>query len=297
MVQTAAKTVASKENNEDFVFQNQSNGQYILIVGDFAQTDFSGIDTIAMSMLEKNLEKYKSEISPADLLLVQLITQFNNELLGWQKDFQCCVLFALIEGNRLFYLPVGDCRVAVKRGKNLILLNGTVWTDKSGLPLPPMVFHQQNLKRGSEEPPKAALGVQPVNFSTSHVRNFLLEADDTILIYSDGVDKFVSPEQLLKAAMESSSASEIADRILEEVKLNHGDDDRSIIIASGPHSAKESPSEKESREILFETRAEIQQKLSQLQTALNPLEKLQENLRKPDELKEKTAVELEIIKS
>src|SRR2546430_2324389 len=81
----------------------------------------------------------------------------------WWPHFEWCAVFAVIRGVMLYYLPIGDCRLAVCRGSALWLLNGSVWVDPGNNPLPPMITAQQEVQRGDEDPPSQALGVGPLN--------------------------------------------------------------------------------------------------------------------------------------
>ncbi len=247
MKKPIASTKARAENNEDFYYDFSVGETNVMVVGDFARTQYGGVDELAKTLLQGILETSRvDEIAPP-ISLVQIASELNNRLLSYQKgyghSFQCCAVFTIIENDQLFYLPVGDCRIGVYRNKSLILLNETIWNDDSGNILPPLVTSDKKVKRGNEEPPDLALGVKQLKFTTTDVKNFQLQSADIVILYSDGVDKFVSPVKLLELlgnARESEARQKaLADEIINEVGLARGDDDRSVMIAFGPHSSKE----------------------------------------------------------
>lgn len=179
---------------------------------------------------------------PADVLLTSLAVQFNNRLLGYKKfkdtSYQCCAAFAAIKEGVLYYLTVGDCRISVRRDDNLILLNGSVWAAGAGGSLPPLVKPQQETKRSNELDPQFVLGVGEVTIQPMQVQEFRLDRDDAVLLYSDGVDKILSPAQVLALVSDGIgrvSPEEIVWNVLNEVGAHQGDDDRTLLIAVGPH--------------------------------------------------------------
>jgi serine/threonine protein phosphatase PrpC len=242
----------NSRDNEDFCFTGKVSSIDLLIVGDFAQSEFVGIDAAATNELERLLQDpsiLAAANASVSILLTQLASKFNGRLLTFHENlmasFQCSVVFAAIRGAVLYHLPVGDCRIAVQRGSSLILLNGSVWLDSVGRPLPNLIHSTQEMRRGTEPAPDQALGVSPdITFSTTSVQDFRLQPDDLILLYSDGVDKVVSPARVLEL-IEKRTANEslqvVVERILEEVRLERGNDDRTLLIAGGPHIATEAP--------------------------------------------------------
>src|SRR6185503_3100759 len=131
----------------------------------------------------------------------------------------------------------------------------TLWVDQSGNLLPPVVAVNQEMKRGSEPPPSQALGIRQEFITPSLVEGFALEPDDQVLLYSDGIDKVLSPAKILAVLKEGQQSidavkrndgqqsidavkrilDEIVTPVLNEVEINRGDDDRSFLIAVGPH--------------------------------------------------------------
>jgi len=240
------KSQARGTHNEDFSFKADLPDGHVLAVGDFANTSFDEINEMAVNELGKILDDPNIVKANVPLLLTQVALQFNKRLLdfkkGYDQSFQCCVVFAAVQGSRLFYLPIGDCRITVRRGETLFLLNGSVWVDPAGNPLTPMITTQQEMERGVDEAPSQVLGVAPVELPLSQVMEFELKKDDMILLFSDGVDKVVSPANLLTlilSAPPDESLGELVARVLSEVDIKNGDDDRTILIAAGPHESEE----------------------------------------------------------
>lgn len=239
IVETKART----ENNEDFYYHHKGGDTRFLMVGDFARISYGGVDELAASLLKTILSKNGMDELGPQILLVQTALEFNNRLLDYRKGFghtfQCCAVFAVVDGNRLFYLPVGDCRIAVYRSESLILLNETIWREDSGNVLPPVVTKDRKVVRGNEDPPNAALGVEPMSFSVGDVSSFPLQSDDVVVLYSDGVDKFVSPVKLIEligSGQENEKGrQEVAANILNAVDYARGDDDRTVMLYFGPH--------------------------------------------------------------
>jgi len=248
-----SKSQAQGVNNEDFVFTGKVGNAEILIAGDFARSAFTGLDSLAQGQLERLLNDRGLTSAPIPELLAAIAVQFNNFLLdyrnGYKSDpdkiFQCCAVFAALSGAQLYYLPIGDCRIAVQRDKHLFLLNGSVWQDATGNPLSTIVTLNQEPRRGQEERPSNVLGVYPLTLSRAQVLEFPLERNDLVMLYSDGVDKVIAPVELLDFALLSSggdspseteeAAKELVTQILNEVRSKFGDDDRTLLVAFGPH--------------------------------------------------------------
>ena len=250
-------TVPNNQANEDFLFSYQFGTVQLLVVGDFAQSEFEPIDaatTNALQLLTTDNSVIEAAGKSIPLLLSQLATKLNARLLGfaekYQARFQSVAMFAAIEGADLFYLPVGDCRLSVYTGKSLLLLNGSIWVDSYGNRLPMLVEPGQEVSKGSEAGPDQALGISPdLNVSTDLVRHCPLNKSDLVLLYSDGVDKSVSPIRLLQLIQGHASDATIqalSDKIIEEVRLEHGNDDRTLIIFAGPHVKQEDEARAES---------------------------------------------------
>lgn len=257
-------------HNEDFSFKADLPGGHLLAVGDFASTTFDEINEMAVNELGKILDDPNIVKANVPLLLTQIALQFNNRLLGFKKgydqSFQCCVVFAAVKGSRLFYLPIGDCRITVQRGEALFLLNGSVWVDPAGNPLTPMITTQQEMQRGADEGPAQVLGVAPVELPLSQVKDFELEKDDMILLFSDGVDKVVSPANLLTlilSAPPDDSLGELVARVLSEVDIKNGDDDRTILIAAGPHESEEEKAAASALEHTTEVRKKLEEQFEE----------------------------------
>lgn len=237
---------ANNGENEDFLFTAPFGSVQLLVVGDFAQSEFQRIDaatTHELQLLTKDNSVIEAANKSLPLLLSQLATKLNGRLLGfadkYRAKFQASAIFAAIDGTDLFYLPVGDCRLSVHTGKSLLLLNGSIWVDSSGNTLPMLVESGQDVYKGSEPPPDQALGVLvDIDLSTDRVKHYPLSKSDLVLLYSDGVDKFVSPVHLLKLIHGhpvDATVQTLADKIIDEVRIEHGNDDRTLLILTGPH--------------------------------------------------------------
>lgn len=243
-------TVANNRANEDFVFNCRIGAVQLLVVGDFAQSDYEPIDaatTNALQLLTSDSSIIEAAGKSIPLLLSQLATKLNARLLSfadkYKAKFQSVAMFAAISDTDLFYLPIGDCRLSVYTGKSLLLLNGSIWVDPSGNRLPMLVEPGQEVFKGSEADPDRALGISPdLDVSSDHVRHCPLNERDLVLLYSDGVDKFVSPVRLLQLIQEHASDAAVqalSEKIIEEVRLEHGNDDRTLLIFAGPHLKQE----------------------------------------------------------
>ncbi len=196
-------------------------------------------------------------------------------------SFQCCAVFGAIVGAKLYYLDVGDCRIAVRRGQSLYLLNGTLWVDTTGNPLPPLIVGGQAVRRGPETPPSQVLGVRPEYLSPSQVEEFSLERDDQVLVYSDGVDKVVSPTQLLEVLTNGNQRGgleEIVKEVMKEVDINLGDDDRTFLIAGGPHEGMESNAIIRERTDRLNTQQSLSARLSKIEDDMKNVEEFQKSL-------------------
>ncbi len=236
-------------NNEDFHFDKKLSNAHVLVVGDFARSAFPGLDKLAKSELEGILKNGGVSVVPPPEMLADIAIRFNNRLLEYragyksdpEKRFQCCAVFAVISGTEFYYLPIGDCRVAVRRGDVLLLLNGTVWQDAAGNPLSTVITADQEVRRGPEERPSLVMGVHPLSLSRADVNKLDLAPDDQALLYSDGVDKAISPAQLLNILRDTRGnpsghlAEAMVAKVLKEVRSNFGDDDRTMLVALGPY--------------------------------------------------------------
>lgn len=259
-------TRARTENNEDFYYFHSFDETNVMVIGDFARINYAGVDQLARALLKTIVEANSGAGIDTQILLVQIASEFNNRLLDYLKafgnPFQCCAVFAVVEGAVLYYLPVGDCRIAVYRNESLTLLNETIWREESGNVLPPVVAADRKVVRGNEDPPDAALGVNPMSFAVTDVSRFVLQAEDTVVLYSDGVDKFVSPVKMAglisKGEKSEKGRLELAENILDEVDRAHGDDDRSVMLYYGPHLSIDERTKEDLRKIREENAVRLQ---------------------------------------
>lgn len=261
-----AATRSRAENNEDFIFHCPVGEAIVMIVGDFARLNYANVDTTAHSLLVAIVEKNGPLGLEPPVLLSQIASEFNNRLIDYggvySLTFQCCAVFAIVDGDRLYYLPVGDCRIAVYRHGSMVLLNETIWREDSGNLLPPVINADRKVIRGGEEPPAEALGIGPRNFLPADVRDIDLQKDDAVVLYSDGVDKFLSPVKLIELIGngEKNKKEDTAENIIDAVSVARGDDDRSVMLFFGPHlSRAESLDQK-----LHDLRAENSTKLDEI---------------------------------
>ncbi len=253
MTRIAHNSRPHRAYNEDFSFYKELPGCHIFVVGDFARSNYTGLDKLAAKLLKEAMEDEGLEFVPMPTLIAHLASRFNNLLLNqqnaWNMNFQCCAVFAGIAGTMLHYLSIGDCRIAVRRKQILLMLNGTLWVeDPTGNLLPPVIPPNLKMMRGSEPPPAQALGIRQEFIPPALVQPFPLAADDQVLLYSDGVDKVLSPAQLLatlgngqlSSGLDQSALNGLVEQVLAEVEINRSDDDRTFLIASGPHVRAES---------------------------------------------------------
>jgi serine/threonine protein phosphatase PrpC/flagellar basal body-associated protein FliL len=250
-------TQANGQENEDFFFTTAFGSVQLLVVGDFAQSDYKRIDaatTNALQQLVNDNSVVEAANKPVPLLISQLASKLNGRLLSFAERFkarfQASAIFVALQGTDLYYLPVGDCRLSIYTGNSLILLNGTVWADSYGNPLPMLIEPEQDVSRGTEPPPDQALGVSTdVDLSSDRVKHYTVEQDDAVLLYSDGVDKFLSPVHLLGLLQKHASGASVqsfAEKVIDEVRIEHGNDDRTVVIIAGPHLKEPDPAMVES---------------------------------------------------
>jgi serine/threonine protein phosphatase PrpC len=280
MTLIAADSKALSTHNEDFYFGAGIGSTQLFVVGDFARSEYTGINKVATQLLERILGEERLTSAPLRILLSYVASQFNNALLGqqkaWNMSFQCCAVFGAVSGKKLYYLPVGDCRIAVKRQETLFLLNGTLWVDQSSNLLPPVIVAGQQMQRGPEAPPSQVLGIRPEHLPPSHVEEFSLERDDQILLYSDGVDKVVSPTRLLEVLTNGKHAvelDEIVREVMKEADIKRSDDDRTFMIVGGPHEEKESAAVTAERKDRLNTQQLVLARLSSLEADIQRFEK------------------------
>lgn len=244
MTQAESASVAQNVQNEDFAYKHRLPEGHVFVVGDFANSDYKGLDKLAETELRAILaDLIKDDGSlPPPVLLSQVAVLFNNKLLAYKEGmgyrFQCCAVLAAVTGRMLHFLPVGDCRVALVRRGDFWQLNGTLWLDAAGKPLPPIIKPQTKVKRGAEFEPADVLGYAPVNLSPSDVQGLPLEENDVLLLYSDGVDKMMSPVDILSAlpgGFERGQPGELVSAIMKEAAGRPHDDDCTLLVATGPH--------------------------------------------------------------
>jgi len=250
-------------HNEDFDFDRKLGDTHVMIVGDFIQSGFNGLDDLAKTELNKIFDASDLTSLPVPELLIHITSAFNSRLLKYRDDyrrsspdkvFQCSAVFAALEGTKLSYLTCADCRIAVRRGDHLITLNGTIWRDATGHPLPPAITTSLEIRPGDDPPPYGALGHAPIEPSQLVVKKFPLQSDDTVLLYSDGVDKALSPAQLLgmlSPQYQAETLKETIARILRAARDSlRGADDRTLLIAAGPHEDLEQETQRVTEESL-----------------------------------------------
>lgn len=277
---------ASGQNNGDFRFNKKLASMDFLAVGDFAPSGFAGLDKLAVEILEESLKRESLSDLPPSLLLKQVAISLNNRLLksrtAWpEHSFQCCVIFAVLQGTSLYYLPIGDCRGAIRRGERLILLNGSMWVDNSNIPLPEVITIDMKMQSGVEVRPQQVLGVTPVEPSEIIVQEFNLDGNDTVLLYSDGIDKVLSPGDLLKlllAAPSGETPKELAERVLTEVSTKPAAaDDRTLLVAFGPHVSADNEVIKAERLHNDQMHRQINERLFSIESSMQFLPQLSTN--------------------
>lgn len=248
MANIASDSHARSTHNEDFSYCAKLAHVEVLIVGDFAGSSYTGLDKLAENELKTLIAQSSVSVDNAiPVLLADIAIRLNNRLLNYKRDyntsFQCSVIFAALDGQTLHYLSMGDCRLAVRRDEYLFLLNGSVWLDAEGNPLSTLVTAGQPMKRGREIPPAHVLGVSQLAVSHTDVVTFPLQMNDVVLIYSDGVDKVLSPAQILDLLLnapeliepDQAKVKRLVSRVLDLVRVNLGDDDRTLLVAAGAH--------------------------------------------------------------
>ncbi len=244
MTQADKASVAHNVKNEDFAYQHPLPEGLVLMVGDFANSEYKGLDKLAETELQAILSEMVKEDNsiPPPILLSQVAMQFNNRLLGYKQSynysFQCCVILGAVVGKKLYFLPVGDCRIALVRRGEFWQLNGTLWVDASECPLPTIIKPQTKVQRGPESVPPEVLGYAPLVLSPSDVREVSLEEHDILLLYSDGIDKIISPTDflaLLSEGFDESRPGDVVATVMKEVTRRAHDDDCTLLVATGPH--------------------------------------------------------------
>lgn len=267
--------------NEDFAYIHPLPEGQALIVGDFASSNFKGLDKLAEAELGNILSELVAKDSsvPPPVLLAQVATQFNNRLLNYKQSydssFQCCAVLSVVLGRTLYFLPIGDCRIALVRDGAYWNMNGSLWRDPSGNNLPVVIRSDTKVKRAAEDPPQQFLGYSQVALSPSDVRSLPLEEHDVLLLYSDGIDKVISPVDfltLLAGDLDGSKPGELVSKVMSEVAQRPHDDDCTLIVATGPHEFTRRELEERQREKDLHTR------LTSLETWVNSVGELNQSI-------------------
>lgn len=141
---------------------------------------------------------------------------------------------AAIEGNRLFWFSVGDSRLYLVRSNEIVC----VTIDHNYNLLLDRAFQSGEIEKTEYEMEKkngdalvSYIGVGGIELYDINHRPFILEADDIVILMSDGLYRCVSEEEMLMIAQNNVSAKQIVTHLVRQAQLNSkGNQDNTSVI-------------------------------------------------------------------
>ena len=128
-----------------------------------------------------------------------------------------------IERNQLYWLSIGDSRLYLIRGKEIVC----VTTDHNYRLILNQVYRSGEMTKSTYEAEKSKgdalisyLGVGGIEFMDRNEKPFLLQPEDCILLMSDGLYRCVSKDEMWEISQSSTSAQNTADRLVERASQN-----------------------------------------------------------------------------
>ncbi len=250
--------IALNKGNEDFFYVSEPNelptGQ-LFVVGDFMATTFPDVGEQAVFSIKEILKRIAK--LPPRHLLSQLANDLDklmkNAAQGRHNIEFTLAAGAISDGNMLHYLTIGDCGINIYREGSLQLLNGSSWK------VPFMVVEEKHEATGGGQaipwPPSRTMkvGRGSTFIQARDVENFQLEKQDLVLLFSDGIERNLSPVDRLRlveetAKLSSANTSErdegikdpksLVTRTLSEAQQRGGGDDCTLVVVAGPFEHK-----------------------------------------------------------
>lgn len=170
-----------------------------------------------------------------DAWLLELLGEANhqvNQMLQNQQDSGSTLVMALIKGNQLYHLSIGDSRIYLARAGGLILLNREqsygaqldLLLLKQILPASAIAAHPQRRALTSY------IGMGDLKGIDRNTVPLTLLPDDRLLLLSDGVFNALTEEEIHRAVLCSpENASIRMERMVLEHKHTHQDNFTGII--------------------------------------------------------------------
>ncbi|HEY6804203.1 MAG TPA: LysM peptidoglycan-binding domain-containing protein [Pyrinomonadaceae bacterium] len=248
---TATNQFHGKSHNEDWASDWPTRKGHLFFVIDFAGFSYTPLMLALQQTLEETvLALDKLPGLSKESFLGHIAKDLNNFVYAFGRDnydgkLFCVVAMALLHGNNFYFLTYGDSRINIFTGDELLLLNGAKYQTRSVITdtrdIPPVVRENpEQMGRGLFE---AAL--------TERVRSFILNDDDVVLMYTDGLEENVTPQRRLGELRTLGKADPqvICDAML---KISDAIDDRTITVIGGPYAPLPGPSIEYVDKILYE---------------------------------------------
>jgi serine/threonine protein phosphatase PrpC len=196
------------------------------------------VSALLVEELQKAFREREVDAAP-DAWLLELLGQANrsvNRLLRDRTPGGSTLVMALVLGNELFHLSVGDSRLYLSRGRGLVLLNREqsygvkldLMLVKGILPPSELASHPQRRALTSY------VGMGDLEGVDRNTVPLKLQEGDKLLLLSDGVFSTLTEEEICQCLTDDpgQSARTLAERVREHQKP-HQDNYTAVIYAHG----------------------------------------------------------------
>lgn len=233
----------TRENQEDYYVYRDADGLAMAVVCDGMGGLLGGeiASKTAVLKFKEDVKKampiadYPSFLEEEALQLDEAIFSLTDDR-GNHLDCGTTIVSILIEENRCFFLTVGDSRILICRGEEMMALNRE---HNYRLQLDYLKSEGKIGKEAYEEEDKRGeqlisyLGMGGLSITDINHKPFCLEDGDTILLCSDGVTKTLSEEEIhniLKTETTPKSIVKNIRRLLVDKKKRHQDNATFLVV-------------------------------------------------------------------
>ena len=235
--------LGTRKNQQDSVFGQVEGNRTIAVVCD-GMGGMNGGEMASQTAVKILVEDYYKKMPENDIpaffreeayKMNTAVRELENEN-GDRLNGGTTVVAAIIEGNRLYWLSVGDSKIYLIRGSDIVAVN-----QEHNLKL----RIDEQLRTGEiteEEYQKEAeqaealisfLGIEELTLMDINEKPFLLQENDIVLLCSDGLYKCMSPKEIAETVFYEEPDMERAAKRLTEVvtrKNRRSQDNTSLVI-------------------------------------------------------------------
>lgn len=145
------------------------------------------------------------------------------------------IVAAIVSGENLYWLSVGDSRLYIIRGDEIVCVTSD---HNYNLILEPsyragkMSYEEYEIERKKGEALISYIGMGGIDLMDANSQPFRLIGGDVVVLMSDGLYRHIHLEEIMNAASYSGSAQELADRLISISQNNahFGQDNASVVV-------------------------------------------------------------------